>query len=995
MSQALLDSLQALTREHPVARKLLVSPTLNWGRELLRALARREGAWVGWEPMSLRAVADELSLVRLATARIRPASDVMLAALVGSAMDAARSRRELSGALRDMAHGPGMRRAVTDAVLELRMGGVTSAELRERGRGATADSLAAILAHFAGELDSQRLADPALVFDAALKEFDAEAPLVLPAVAALAPGLTVRGLPGQLLDRLRARGAVELAPGAPSPAAPGYDCFVAATPSDEVREALRRAAAEGWPDDEVELVTTDPDTHGVALDALCRATGLRATMLQGVPLRRTRIGRALERWLAWLEEGLPADRIREALEAGDYSPPPGGLTAGELAHELRRLQIGWGRPRWLAAVDTVTAPEWLERDVRRQRGEDERIDPELARLKGRDRAAALRTLLEEVIGLAPEVPDRGTGTEVRTTAARLARGALAWLDRVPIGEPGEQRTRERLQQRLQQLADIPGAETGFATALATLRQALDDLRAWTGSSPEHQPWSSAGGHVHLTDLAHAGTTGRRRLFLLGMDADRVAAGRTQDPLLPDALRREVGPGRLALSEDRRLEREALLARVLAGTAGRATLSWALAGDRSGRRAGPAAVVLDALRLSTAVPDLSYEQLRALAGPAACAVPEDGRTPLDGRDAWLDALADGPLLLDGTAAVREVWPQLAGSEPRPWAVLDGDAVTLAGDGAPPVSATSLELLSKCPLAWFYRYLLRVTPPADPEYDPDRWLDKGQRGLLLHELFEAAGQRFQDRQKSLDAATVRAEMLELAEEVLIRWRSLVPAPSEAVFETERAELQQCALAFLELERHASAERHAATWLHFEHDLRGPRAVFPLPDGREIRLTGRVDRVDRRPDGRLRVVDYKTGRPDRYRSPARAAPLDGGRLLQPALYAAAIAALHSGVATDFEYRFPTPAGRGERIPHDAAMLQQAVPVVEGLLEHLALGHYVPTTEPRDCGYCDFQEVCRVRQDRYGRVESSPRAELAGQQQEHDAAYAPMRRRRTPEEG
>jgi len=593
------------------------------------------------------------------------------------------------------------------------------------------------------------------------------------------------------------------------------------------------------------------------------------------------------------------------------------------------------------------------------------------------------------------VPERGTATDVRTTASRLARGALAWLHTVPADEPGEERTKARLTQRLQQLADIPDVETSFAAALATLRQALDDLRAWTGCSPEHQPWSSAGSHVHLTDLAHAGMTGRPRCFLLGMDGDRVAVARTQDPLLPDALRRRLAPGRLALAEDRRLEREELLARVLAGTGGRVTLSWALAADLSGRRAGPAAVVLDAMRQSTADPALSYEQLRALAGPPACAVPDEGRTALDARDAWLDALADGPLLLDGTGAVREAWPQLADGGPRPGAVLAGGEVTLTGDGALTVSATSLELLSKCPLAWFYRYLLRVEPPADPEYDPDRWLDARQRGLLLHELFEAAGQRFQDRQKSLDAATVRAEMLDLAESALARWRAEVPVPSEAVFESEQEELRQCALAFLELERHAAAERHAATWLHFEQDLAGPRAAYSLPDGRQIRLAGRVDRVDRLPDGRLRVVDYKTGRPDRFRPPARAAPLDGGRLLQPALYAAAIGAIHGAAATGFEYRFPTPAGRGERVPHDAGMLHQAAPVIEGLLEHLALGRYVPTTEERDCGYCDYQEVCRVRLGSHGRVESSPRAERASADQQNDPAYAAMRHRRVREDG
>jgi hypothetical protein len=188
-----------------------------------------------------------------------------------------------------------------------------------------------VLGHYAAALEAHRLADPARIFEAALHDFSVEAPLVLPARIALAPGLTSRGLPGQLLDRLRAGGAEALDADGRQPdhsgvfvldrVAPGLDCFHGATPSDELREALRRAAEEGWRNDQVELVTTDPDAHGVALDALCHTTHARATMLQGIPLLRTRVGRALGRWLAWLEEGLPVDRIREALEAGDFVRP--------------------------------------------------------------------------------------------------------------------------------------------------------------------------------------------------------------------------------------------------------------------------------------------------------------------------------------------------------------------------------------------------------------------------------------------------------------------------------------------------------------------------------------------------------------------------------------------------------------------------------------------------------------------------------------------------
>ena len=45
-------------------------------------------------------------------------------------------------------------------------------------------------------------------------------------------------------------------------------------------------------------------------------------------------------------------------------------------------------------------------------------------------------------------------------------------------------------------------------------------------------------------------------------------------------------------------------------------------------------------------------------------------------------------------------------------------------------------------------------------------------------------------------------------------------------------------------------------------GVRGTVELPDGRKVRLTGRVDRIDVSPSGGLVVIDYKTGRFDDFK-------------------------------------------------------------------------------------------------------------------------------------
>src|SRR5439155_22445153 len=67
----------------------------------------------------------------------------------------------------------------------------------------------------------------------------------------------------------------------------------------------------------------------------------------------------------------------------------------------------------------------------------------------------------------------------------------------------------------------------------------------------------------------------------------------------------------------------------------------------------------------------------------------------------------------------------------------------------LSASRLEALGGCGLRYFYASVLRVRPPDDPVFDPERWLDALRRGTLLHSVYDrllddarAAGIAFED-------------------------------------------------------------------------------------------------------------------------------------------------------------------------------------------------------------------------------------------------------------
>ena len=989
---------------------------LNFGRELLVTLARRTGGWIGWEATTLRGLAESLAFFPLAERGVRVADDVTINAIANQALDAARDERGVGAHFASLAAGLGFRQAVRDAILELRIAGVTSDQLRAVAtKGSPAHHLPVVLSAYERLLGERLLADPADVFRLALEAFDREAPFVLDGIIALAPLRTPRGLPGELMTRLLAHGAVTLdsdigAGGTTLHADVQADFFAAASPSDELREIFRRVMAEGLRWEDIEIVATDPDAYGIALDAFSQRLGVGATMLQGIPLGRTRIGRAIDRWLDWLDDGLPADVLRQALEAGETNSPDRALQSTSLIWELRSLKIGWGRARYEAARDLLASSRRLNDLLRR---EDEGADEFAMRKASREQTShELRALLDALLVATPAVPERGSDLPVRASCASLASATIQYLALFPLHGPSELQTRERVLTRLGALSAVEEEPGTFANAMAALRESLADLRAWPLVTSERKPWSAAGGMPHLATLSHAGTTGRPRVFVVGFDADRTGGSGRQDPLLPDVLRRALGEGRLMTSVERRDEKARDVARSLAGLRGRVTISYATSATLDGREASPSPFLLDAWRQASGRGDDSYEALRNALRPPASAIPAraaDGQLigvlPIDARDAWLDALADGPLLLDGTQAIRQAFPVLAagldaadaaaspalsayhGMVPEAGALLDPTA-----NPDREISPSSLETLAKCPLQWFYRYGLNLRPTVDPEYDPDAWLDNLQRGSLLHEVFEAFTREFQGRQDELEGDAASARIRDIARKIIARWRAQVPPPGETIFEAQQHELLEAASAFLHMERERFASGDRGRWLAFELGFgRGDgTGTFTLPDGRVLRTQGRADRVDEMPDGSLRVIDYKTGKSSFYLRSAKKPPFNGGRQLQPAIYLSAVEARLGKPASSFEYRFPTDRGQNETVSYSRAEVAAVPALVSGLLDHVRNGRFIPTNDKGDCGFCDHQEICRATRDDWHNT-SSPRAEWAKEHGGELDEYASMIARRT----
>ncbi len=971
----LLIALDELAQSQRTSRKLLVCNYAAEGRELLRALSLAQRGWIGFEPTDPRKLANELVAHDIVRDGQRIADAFDLNALLDQAIDETMSRNSdgLSSEIRALSDQVGFRKAIRRSIEALRLEGIDSPTLRcadledLRKRNFLAD----VYASYEAKLRTTRLADNAEVYRRAAHGLSRGTITLPKASIILVPGLPMHGLRGRFIEALRSRGAsvlnddacgsepprFVLAPGAAQrsiDASRHIDIFAASSPLHEIKEVLRRCVAAGLHWDEVEIVATDADVYGCALDSLARRLNIPVSYAVGLPASRTRPGRVVSAYLRWIQEDFSDEVIRALLESGDIVPDGEFKTSNgvSLARTLRKLRIGWGRDRYLEHIDAAERKAFTQLKDDEEESEEQRRRIELL-----EDLTALRSLFTAILAATPAVPDRLQRGAARISPAALANGLAVMLEFAVTDHTVDRIAQERIQARLERVRATMAREMSFESAIAILRERLDvKVPAIGASGPA--PWSSSPRHLHLSDLAHGGFTGRRATFIVGLDSGRFPRATVRDPLLTDHDRLQVAPALITTAE-RVAEAQFRFTSLFARLRGDVTLSYSAYDTVEGRKLGPAAVVLDAYRLKTADPTANYEHLREATKEVATAVARR-EAPLDVDDVWLSLMSEGGVIRAAQHVVRNAFAGLdrglqARQQRQSREVNAHHGLVSARDALDPringdiVSPSRLEALGTCGLRYFYRYVLGIRPPDIPEFDPEQWLDPRNRGSLLHEVYELTLKDARTRGIEVLSSEFEALALQHLQMACFKWRGLVPPPSPTVFERERAELRADVTAFCTMCRDDGA-RWVDLEVSFGNEEKQP-VLVPLLGGR-IKLQGRVDRVDETEDGELVVIDYKTG----SAAPYKGVSFDGGRRLQHYLYAIAVEQLLGKKVARMEYRFPTSRADNTIVGYDISELGAGREVISALLDNIAAGRFLPTDDRDDCRFCDFRTCCRV---------------------------------------
>ncbi len=773
----------------------------------------------------------------------------------------------------------------------------------------------------------------------------------------------------------------------------------------EIARRIHVAARDGIPFDRIAVLLRSPDAYGPFLVEALRRAGVPAHFARGTR-RPDPSGRALIALLACAAEGLSARRFAEYLSLGEVpqrapaGEPPSAAASGERwvapDEELVALRLG-------AAPDDSLD----ESDPDPARGDGslpaprrwERLLVDAAVIGGRDRWERRLDGLARELELdlaAVEDPDGPTAARLRrnrTDLAELRAFALplvemlaelpaaaswgGWIDALSALAARALRSPERVQSVLSELAPMAGVgPVGLREVQLVLTPRLSQV-----ASP---PSGTRYGKVYVAPTDAARGLAFDVVFVPGLAEKLFPRKISEEPILLDPVREQLGAG-LAINAHR-LEAERLALRLAVGAAReRCVLSFPRLDVDGGRPRVPSFYALEALRAAEgALPGFDELARRAetqgearLGWPA----PED---PSDAIDAAEYDLARLATLEDAGAAGRIGTARyLLGANPHlgralrfrarrwldGWTVADGlvkpidagrRALAAHALTARSYSPTALQSYAACPYKFFLYSIWKLAPREEPEAIEE--LDPLQRGSLVHDVqFELQGELRDAGLLPVTAARLAAAWTHLdgvLEKVAARYKDDLAPAIERVWsdgvQSVRADLREWL-------RRASEDISGFVPWRFElaFGLPGRRGADPASSEAPVTLDaglclrGSIDLVERAADGRLRVTDHKTGK-ERFKA---GGIVDGGRALQPVLYALAVEKLFPGAAVESGrlYYCTSAGGFEERlVPLDAAARAAAGVVAKTVGEALA-EPFLPAAPDRGaCQWCDYRPVC-----------------------------------------
>lgn len=962
----------------------------NWGP--LWAGSNGDNVFTGIYRHTLSQLALDMARPALAAGGAYVAGSLALEAIVALIVNRARNERTLRY-FGPVADRPRFARALLATLTELRLENIEPEQLRTL-EGAPAD-LALLMDAFEAELHARDLADLPIAMRTAADVLAAgRHPYCGAAVLLLCPGMRhhaerelIKALsnqaravlsvstedeearqlaaifhttPEQLdlsqsstLHRVQSR-LFTFASHTPLDADDSFEMFAAPSEALECVEIARRVlnfAAEDVPFDRMAIFLRAGERYSSVLaEAFDRA---QIPLWRSEGLRRPHpAGRALLALLHFANEGFPAARFLEYLSLGQ-SPPQRAVSPGQTyapaywERLINDANIIRGADRWRRRL------EWLAREVDAQ--------PDNAAAEA---LAALHRFASPILDRLEHLPATANWGVWLDQLSAVAQLSIAKPDRLID-----------ILDDLTPLADI--ARVTLEDVLLALEPRLRDYRPH-GRSRRH-------GCVFAGDAASARGMSFDIVFIPGLSEGSFPRGLREDPLLLDESRRKISP-RLACSDHS--AEHTLLRSAIAAAERRVIASYARMDLLSGRARVPslyffelasaaAGGALDVRRLE----ETARANVETQAGWPAPHDPlqaiDDGEFDLATLGPALDQPETAPALgayltrLESplAEALRARWAKWDRNKWRSW---DGFFDTNGASILAPFlldqhvySASLLEGFAACPYRFYLSAIQRLTAPD--RRGVIHKMPADVRGRIFHAAaFRYVRAVLDGGLEDLDAklAAADAAVTSVASEYEELLSPALPAVWNRGVETIRADLRSW---IVEHEWSSPNWRPIAAELSFGKDITVDCDPASTPEPVNILdavlLRGSIDLIEANGSGDLRVIDHKTGKPQRYRTNLHGdkafyelKAVGAGEVLQPLLYGIAAEALSGRTVSCAKLSYSTQ--RGELKQETVGITQPArralAQVLAAIDEMLRVGELPAAPRPGACLFCEYRPIC-----------------------------------------
>jgi RecB family exonuclease len=749
---------------------------------------------------------------------------------------------------------------------------------------------------------------------------------------------------------------------------------------------LLRAARRGIAFEDMGVIVPRPEVYAPLFSDLFARLGIPHRLHPSLPLRFGRAARAL--LLLFRCRGLSRSSVMEFLT---FAPIPFAEMVGEEATPepsrwdalSRDAGIVSGLDRWMIGLrahaeaerDAATSPtasvEQRERRMRRATDADE-----LLRV-----VELLSTTLDSLAGEA-------TWAE---WSAHLAGVCERWI--------GPEQDRDVV---LEVVADLAGLGSVSARAdWAEVERVVEARFEW--ERVPLPPVATGGVHVGVFDamaglpfrlvaipgLVEGGYPGVFRPDPFLLDGEREALGPMAAPSPPASRSARKAPAQLGLfdapvpsrsppglelptTQDRLQQERRHFHRAVSQATEHLVLSYPRADPRSGRERLPSLFYVAAASALEGRPVSAADLDRLVAEDDVARLPlEDAvdRTERDRARIHREGKAAAGVIAAGSdffkqsrLAAQARWSGVLTRYDGLLTELDPEAAKKLDplNASHPISASRLATYSRCGFLYLLQHVLRLEPALEPE--ERKRLEPLERGSLFHEVAERFLRERRDRGELpvRDTEEMRLRLLEMAEESLEALVAGSPPRFKFLWEREKERVRKGVLEWL---RREAQNAGRSTPAHFEVSFglgKAPTASEPhdplpmlldLGDGRTLRISGQIDRIDERPDGTLLLRDYKTGK----------APKDeggifrGGKQLQIPFYILAASRLFPKQPVVEAFLDYVDGGRQVAVDPAVVGTDSWKQLIRGLVDSIGQGVFVQ--EPTACEWCDFTAVCGPR--------------------------------------